>query len=211
MSETKERPIRLYPHEVLAILDGRKTQTRRVVKLPRGFDVNCYPRDKCGLDRVGVNADGMLELRVQTAVDDDEIHLFACPYGKPGDVLWGKETWATYYSDDEFLVGDVPIYRADYEGDPSEVRWSPSTHMPRCASRIDLEVTGVRVERAQDISGRDVLACGIDNGHSNPTMGVRWENMQQIAYIDFLTKVHGAGSWDRNDWVWVVEFKKGGA
>ena len=201
MSETKERPILFSGPMVKAIIDGRKTQTRRIVKLPRGFDVNCYPRDKCGLDRVGVNADGMLELRVQTAVDDDEIHLFACPYGKPGDRLWVRETWKPDVIDPEGRSVSCIAYRADglqvaieNSTDAAEKwidarlaeeqwpdmrppKWRPSIHMPRWASRITLEVTAVSVERLQDISEADAKAEGPEarmGDGTGPGSGFKW-------------------------------------
>ena len=83
--------------------------------------------------------------------------------------------------------------------------------MPRWASRITLEIVNVRVKRLQDISGRDVLAEGIDNGASNPAMGVRWENMQRMAFEKVwnssINAKRGYG-WNSNPYVWVIEFRK---
>lgn len=167
----KERPILFSAPMIVALLDGRKTQTRRIVKLPRGFDINHYPRDGCGLDGVGINADFMLDLQIQTAVDDCEVHLFPCPYGVVGDRLWVREAWRAHWDDSVISVN----YRADdtvkdfYTSDlpessfrPSflEWKWKPSIHMPRCASRITLEITDVRVQRLQDISEEDAIAEG---------------------------------------------------
>lgn len=95
-------------------------------------------------------------------------------------------------------------------GDPNTTcsRKCTGIHMPRWASRITLEVTGVRVERLQNISGRDVLAEGVDNGKSNPTMGMRWENMQLMAFEGLWVSINGAQSWEDSPWVWVVEFRR---
>jgi hypothetical protein len=82
----------------------------------------------------------------------------------------------------------------------------PSIHMPRRLSRITLEITDVRVERLNDISGHDVLAEGVDNGSSNPTMGVRWENMQKIAFAKLWNSINGPDSWQANPWVWAITF-----
>lgn len=159
----KERPILFSGPMVRAILDGRKTQTRRVVK----------PRQ------------GML---------DDWTGL-PCPYGKPGDRLWVRET--CYF---EQPHGEV-IYRADPGSekalDPefTGLRWRPSIHMPRWASRITLEIVNVRVERLQDIRVDDARAEGVTAKW--PVHGFR--NLWQ--------SINGFGSWDANPWVWVVEFR----
>jgi hypothetical protein len=81
--------------------------------------------------------------------------------------------------------------------------------MPRWASRLALQITGIRAERVQDISGRDVLAEGVDNGKSNPTMGQRWENMQKMAYAELWDAINAKRGhfWASNPWVWVIEFE----
>lgn len=91
--------------------------------------------------------------------------------------------------------------------------WHPSIHMPREAARIFLRVTDVRVERLQKIDGHGVLAEGVDNGHSNPAMGKRWENMQLMAFPalwDSTIKpaARDLYGWDANPWVWVIEFEQ---
>lgn len=86
--------------------------------------------------------------------------------------------------------------------------WVTPLFMPRWASRITLEITDVRVQRLQDISGKDVLAEGVDNGKSNPTMGERWENMQKMAFQELWGKINGTGSWNDNPWCWCISFKR---
>lgn len=159
----RERPIMFSAPMVRAILAGRKTQTRRVVRfLP--------PRP--------------------------------CPYGVPGDRLWVRETWCADGLDD----GSAPLYhfRADGDHDP-EATWRPSIFMPRTACRIVLDVTGVRIERVQDISEADAKAEGPellpDPMQDTPR---RWRD----SYRTLWDSINGKRApWDSNPWVWVVEFK----
>jgi hypothetical protein len=217
-----ERPIIFSAPMVRAILDGRKTQTRRVAKpqppdpadiwARAGIDYGWFTDDVTpGVFRVAGPVWAVRETGYPTQI--------RCPYGQPGDRLWVRETFCELSVPDPD-TGEVEVaYRADdgwihNEPDSKEMlpggRWRPSIHMPRWASRIDLEVTGVRVERVQDISGADVFAEGVDNGKSNPKMGKRWENMQRMAFQDLwdsINKKRGFG-WDTNPWVWVVEFRR---
>lgn len=208
----KERPILFSAPMVRAILEGRKTQTRRVVRdiIWHGYEGHCRvrltPEDHKGND----------------VLDDFRDGRIRCPYGQPGDRLWVRETWATFAG-----CGTV-TYRASNDDNPmgSPERWRPSIHMPRWASRIDLEVTGVRVERLQDISEADAMAEGIQllNGRYTFNGGLHesrtavesfqalWDSIngqphierddsgREIARHDF--------SWDANPWVWVVEFRR---
>jgi hypothetical protein len=170
------KPISFKPHEVIGTLDGRQTQFRRAMK-PQ-------PPTKWG----GISERFAISLH--------------CPFGQVGDRLWIRETWQEVDSSD----GGYYRYGADYNAE-SFLRlkpWKPSIHMPRSASRILLEITGIRIERLQEISGQDVLAEGIDNGKSNAAMGRRWENMQIMAFRDFWNSIYS--NWDANPWVWVVEF-----
>jgi hypothetical protein len=145
-----------------------------------------------------------------------------CPYGQPGDRLWVRETWADL---EQLSAGNYQrqaIYRADgieQYGDEDEpvnvtapdMRWVPSIHMPRWASRILLEVVSVRVERLQDISDQDAIAEGI--GLNTSAAGVPMtvpagETLPRVAYRALWESINGTGSWDRNPWVWVVEFRR---
>lgn len=144
------------------------------------------------------------------------------PYGQPGDRLWVRETWAPV--DENYMPADLSqatalVYRADGLLVPNQrdmeiraifscncgapldsIKWRPSIFMPRIASRILLEITGVRVERLQDISEADALAEGV----SAPA----WcETDGRSLYRDLWEKINGDGSWDANPWVWVVEFR----
>lgn len=137
-----------------------------------------------------------------------------CPYGQPGDRLWVRETWQSA------PLRGVFAYRADpmWSGVPAPTpdgRWRPSIHMPRCASRITLEITGVRVERLRDINEDDAIAEGIQpaalTGHwrlygrgANGDM----DRSPRVSYRSLWESINGQGSWDANPWVWVIEFRR---
>jgi hypothetical protein len=214
-----ERPILFSGAMVRAILDGRKTQTRRVVKLV-GSDVI--------EERVVGSGEATSEVSwpfdTTWADGDDGSPWYACPYGEPGDRLWVRETWAHDGSK------APPLYRAswqckrDYPGVPCEHgpdRWRPSIHMPRWASRITLEVTGVRVERLQAISEADAIAEGVEradvviNGHNEgtryrdytgPNDPSEWFNSARASFRSLWECINGPDSWEVNPWVWCVEF-----
>jgi hypothetical protein len=178
---------------VRAILNGSKTQTRRVVKDRHigQIDTSKLP-GPAGWSR-------------------------PMPYGKPGDRLWVRETWQSLHNQNGERLDGLDdwkkhprecFYRAD-ESDPStrpmSGRWRPSIHMPRWASRITLEVTGVRVERLQDIIVADAMAEGVVECAPHlrglePCMDWRY------AYEDLWVSINGPGSWEANPLVWVVEF-----
>lgn len=189
----KKRPIIFSAPMVRAILDGTKTQTRRIIKpkLVNGFDEprgdedvkNGYPF--CETENGFVSA----------------VNL--CPYGQPGDWLWVRETWRTTDgwndSSPRNIRKDAPIqYEAtDPKGNGRSLagRVRASIHMPPWASRITLEITRVWVERVQDISEEDAIKEGLD-----------WVNFM-LSFKDSF----GPESWNRNDWVWVIEFKNLGS
>jgi hypothetical protein len=108
------------------------------------------------------------------------------------------------------LSGGV-LYRADFDDGPRPIKYRPSIHMPRWASRITLEVTGVRVERLQDISEADAIAEGIDLNASAIGIRTTGESPQPMAiaiYRSLWESINGPQSWDANPWVWVVEFRR---
>jgi hypothetical protein len=179
----KERPIIFSAPMVRAILGGAKTQTRRVVK-PAGWDPASAEYGKARI-AVHPNAPKMGLQAYFHHLESDTWHGVGCPYGKPGERLWVREEWAprTLGAWPTLEKHMKPIYRADEDRPEWRHIWKPSIHMPRWASRITLEVTGVRVERLQEISEADVIAEG------NP-WGV---------YLN---------SWAANPWVWVVEFRR---
>ena len=211
----KERPILFSGPMVRAIREGRKTQTRRLVKPQPDKIHDGEPYWYVGGYRAW-------KLR-----DCDDIlrkggNDLKCPYGKPGDRLWVKETFT-------LTQHNLPVYMADsrdkdgkfwpsVHSDPDGVLWKPSIHMPRRASRITLEIVGVRVERLQDISDEDAEAEGIyriahgRNGYyysafRNDPDPDNWCHAVP-AYKELWESINGVGSWDLNQWVWVIEFKE---
>ena len=178
----KARPILFSGDMVRAILDGRKTQTRRIIK---GWHLNALS------ESVGF-----------------EPSFAACAENNPpflvGDLLWARETCAQY--------DDGLVFRASTPQLDGVIKWKPSIFMPKHASRITLEVIGLRAERLQDISEADAIAEGITMCES----GYFWWNVDKQknpsrnaigAYRDLWQSINGAGSWDANPWVWVIEFK----
>ena len=184
-----ERPILFSGPMVKAILDGRKTMTRRVVK--------------------GKTALEWLEPGVfsPSFVGNPENGL--CPYGKPGDLLWVRETFAAPFQHLDCEEGKTVFYRAD-GAQQDDGQWSPSIFMPRWASRITLEVAGVRVERLQEITDADALAEGVNT--QGPYFVEDYEKQQSYTVAQFAAlwdSINGKTyPWDSNPWVWVIEFTK---
>lgn len=195
----KERPILFSGPMVRAILDGRKTQTRRIVK-PDGLG-----------DLLEEHPSGSGVFREhQFGAEECIINEDVCPYGKPGDLLWVKETFdVASESGGEISYG----FRADHPaGVPHIGRWRPSIHMPRRASRITLKIIAVRLERLGAISEADALAegCAIDKGHVYAVAGQEHFGHRTAVgcYQTLWATINGAGSWDQNPWVWVIDFKR---
>lgn len=188
----KERSIIFRGDGVLAILEGRKIQIRRVIKLPGWSTGNWedFELDDEGNPMIIARETGCLAA----------IH---CPYGGIGDRLWVREAWAPGNCDNALpRIGDPIIYGADYYGKSLEYPWRSSLFMPRWASRINLEITGVRVERLKDITAEDCLKEGAgDPGDSRLEV---WEKF--IDLWDSLNARRGYG-WDVNPLVWVIEYK----
>ena len=198
----KERPLLFSAPMVRALIAGTKSQTRRVVKAP-GWDP--ASPEYGGLTGIKQHADERIGLQAYFWHARSALaHGVRCPYGQPGDRLWVRETWRRY--------GDGIAYRADY-GDASfadEVHapWKPSLHMPRCLSRITLEITGVRVERLKDISADDAYDEGAaDWAAETQRNGNKWPNIVR-AYQGLWESITGPGSWDANPWVWVLSFRR---
>lgn len=185
----KERPILFNTEMVQAVLDGRKTQTRRVIKEQPDGEVTAKWLDLKDKMPAFIFCNNGMECVTRK-----------CPYGEVGNRLWVRETWADGYEDKPY------IYKAD--GWDADHKFKPSIHMPRAASRTLLEITDVRVERVQDISEIDALAEGCvstaietDNDYLGLYAKEHFANLWNIINIQ-----RGFG-WDVNPWVWVVEFK----
>jgi hypothetical protein len=183
----KERPIIFSGEMVRAILDGRKTQARRVIKPQPGH--------------VSEN----VAYRHKTYIN----WIIKCPYGQVGDGLWVRETWSNVPIKSPKIKMGV-IYRADGEEAEENIKegwqfmgkWKPSIHMPRWASRITLEITGVRVERVAEISFQDCMREGIQ------LVGKDTEEVRCAFKIlwDSINAKRGYG-WLVNPWCWVIEFR----
>ncbi|WP_145517649.1 hypothetical protein [Yersinia mollaretii] len=198
--QRKERPILFNAEMVNAILSGRKTQTRRIVK--------------CNFQDIGFNHDMGQEWPWSEDCEHAEDYWHPCPLGKPGDQLWVRETFGQYRAAPSGFV-----YRADGElscGDPE--RWTPSIHMPRRASRINLLITGVRVERLNDISEQDAKAEGAQQYDINRfttdeinLLDTPLNNLDTPYTNGFALlweSCYGSGSWAVNPFVWVIDFEK---
>ncbi len=201
----KERPILFSAPMVRALLAGTKTQTRRVVR--KQFAADAIVAEVGATTPEGWQVSGHSGLWWDDAgacLDDAQ----RCPYGMPGDRLWVRETFAKI--DGQTQPWIETDYRATYThgdrlGDTLGIRkrWTPAIHMPRAASRIDLELTGVRVERLQAISASDAIAEGIPRGGpENP------DGIEQREYRALWDQINGPGAWNANPWVWVLSFRR---
>lgn len=188
-----DRPILFSGPMVRAILEGRKTQTRRLVTYPRG---KLFPS----------HVDRWINLLMGKHWSHPRGWLR--PYATTGDRLWVRETWGAIRPEGVPTVHPVAgvdrlEYRADGHPDDGRV-WRPSIHMPRWASRLTLEVVSVRVERLQEISEPDAVAEGIDAA----TFGPVWECARD-AFAHLWDSINGErASWESNPWVWRVEFRR---
>lgn len=206
---TRYRPINLAAWEVRAIREGRKTQTRRLVK-PQphvcvDLHVGVFTQTK--IDRHGNERPGRDVFGAYT--DDGEWGL-KCPFGQPGDHLWGREKFARsrnnwLYAADCVVDGGPQGNTDDWDWDSSMPnRWRPSTQMPRWASRIDLLIKSIRIERLQEISGPDCWAEGIESAGWDCT---KWGSVTHC-YRDLWEQANGPESWDANQFVWVIEHER---
>lgn len=207
----KMKPILFSTPMVQAILDGSKTQTRRVVK-PQPVDFVNDPHYDIQIPYKGNMVNG-IPLGKQVGGLSPAIK---CPYGQPGDILWVRETWQQRSEKAQLMGFDKYIHKAGWKY-CTDGGWKPSIHMPKEACRLFLRMKSARVERLQDMSEKDARAEGVKKTYS--------EASQMIFYKDYLNpdcewrspiysfqslweSINGAESWDANPWVWVVEFER---
>jgi len=201
----KERPILFNAPMVRALLNGSKTQTRRIVKqkLMQLGDGDWHSFDHKGLN-YRVNAR-------HTTVGAWANLLQFCPYGQPGDQLWVREAWRTVAEADplppRLMTAAYRIwFEADSPHQPGYGKYRPSMFMPRWASRIQMEIVSVRVERLQDISEADALAEGITYAQ---LPGNQQDDAKAITWYRGLWEtINGTGSWEANPWVWCINFRR---
>lgn len=245
----KERPILMSGPTIRAILDDRKTAMRRVAGTPPAGSESVLKRpgdtfantfwngEQWETQNIEVSSYCLCHTRQMRRYNPPtntgkiewyqwESSPFYCPYGKPGDRLWVRETWATPGNYDHIKPSDLIdtmcheiVYRAT-ELYPVYYNWRPSIHMPRWASRITLEITGVKVERLQDISEEDALAEGLytlsnrDGTFYNYNSGIEpryWWTDPISAFVALWQSINGKRpgcNWDSDPLVWVIEFKR---
>jgi hypothetical protein len=224
----KERPILFSAPMVRAILEGRKSQTRRVVKpQPGECDHSLWPGHPSPDWRCDSAGWVCMICGNGAALTARDVSHIRCPYGQPSDRLWVKETWRPRAAlgpwdveidyaadgatrtirDGEFGDRDWTMPKAAERGNVSPL------FMPRWASRITLEVTGVRVERLQDISEADAKAEGVESDFASSEYiathgGALCGRQFRYAYAELWNQINGAGAYHANPWVWAVEFKR---
>lgn len=208
-----EHPILFSTPMVQAILEGRKSQTRRMVKFKY-------------LPEIG----GSYGERVMIYGKSGTLAMY-CPYGRSGDILWVREMWRIAHINHTLNIGDFfviqfknystikidqELLRNKFYEKPYEIgsigdaysEWRPSIFMPKVASRIKLEITNIKVEKLCDITEEDVMAEGISlpNYAEQAIKDVYYPEPSDI-YAELWDKINGTGSWIKNPWVWVIEFK----
>lgn len=215
----KERGMIFNGEMVRALLDGRKTQTRRIIK-------------DCTVGRDQISKFIQIEKKFIGCYPEDVPELIreCCPYGIPGDRIWVREAFRVHSraTDVATLVYKasernswteqthrVPVAVCNKPATPE--KWTPSLHMPRWASRILLEITDVRVERLNSISQEDAQAEGLELTGWRPTYSDPDSGGEVMTpydnFAELWSSIYGDESWQANPWVWVIEFKRveGGA
>lgn len=200
----KERPILFSAPMMRAILAGKKTQTRRVVK-PQPPGLWMKPETAVITDHHGCWAFSRIAPNGMAVAWPRGANSIRCPYGVPGDRLWVRETWFPE-------TPNRAIYRADgeFEDGYAGPGWRPSIHMPRWASRIILEVTDVRVERVQAITEEDAKAEGVPPERAariGADHGTLQHTLAFAVLWDSINAPRGFG-WATNPWVWCLTFKR---
>lgn len=226
-----ERPILFSAPMVRALLNGTKTQTRRVIKpqpparyeFGSGFRLGQYTQTR--VDRNGFQREGLDVFGIH---DVDGEWGRVCPYGAPGDRLWARETWLVRSQDargeidwdrhnaERDAMGRMPwasvVYAANsWETKVDGEKWRPSIFMPRWASRITLEITEVRVQRLHDITDEDAVAesCpprgpqpkGVGSQVFDPDSPIK-------AFERLWRSINGDAAWFDNPWVWALTFRR---
>jgi hypothetical protein len=212
----RERPILFSGEMVRAILDGRKTQTRRVMKR----------QPPAWVSDIIANGDRFVSAYSNRSAIKPFEYSAHCPYGQPGDRLWVRESWRRSFgtgSDEVFYAADVSDYDRAEKGP-----WKPSIHMPRAVSRLTIEITGVYVQRIQDLTEGDAEREGVEHPPERwPSFGMAggtatearaqdawlakygrdWHRRKYRELWDSLNAKRGYG-WDVNPWVWALMFRR---
>lgn len=202
IAKVKERPILFSTPMVKAILEGRKTQTRRIIKMP-----------SWGVGWEYFETDGET---ARVASRNGCVAEILCPYGQKSDRLWVRETWRhamsdthrcfCYKADNKYQCGkDAPT---DYQPD-----WKPSIHMPKIACRLYLEITDIKVQRLQDITEEEAIAEGIEViEFDDETMYRNYSKFDIClrcpiaSFCSLWQSINGVESWEENPWIWKIAF-----
>lgn len=206
----KERPIMFSADMVCAIIDGRKTQTRRALS-PQPLDV-LIKQEPWANQAIRV-LDGARCWCAKLQDKPPRGKMIYCRFGEVGDRLWVRESWAPCIGG-PCEPGNPVLYRADNGDAYEKLNWKPSIHMPRWASRLLLEITDVRVERLHSIGkdgrkAKDVLAEGIEQqAIERMREFFHPDDSPALAFAQLWEQINGKGSWRLNPWVWVVSFKR---
>lgn len=199
-----------------ANLDGSKTETRRT----RGLNTLNESPDNWIVGKEYISkADGGLYFPIFDRNSKEPGDRIKCPYGKPGDIIWQRETWRP--KTHNFPTGPHYEYRATAKNDgtPLDGPWKPNIHMPLVACRYFGQITYLGLERIKDITPQGAIAEGVRSTNM-PTMpeGIMWFDYQRRkfmyhgyngpgwSYRSLITKINGPEMWDNNYWVWVIKY-----
>jgi len=196
---------------IRALLAGNKAQTRRIMKpQPKLKDDGVTHWWPSNIMQTMLTIEGRMDQSSTRDIYPDFVAGESCPFGGIGDLIYVRETFRLFNSADECGCADfpcpcpndnTPIYRANFND--REAVWKPSIHMPRLASRLTLKITDVRVERIQDISEDDAWAEGVDR---NCVLNIPVSDAASAEFSRLWESVY-PDSWDKNEWVWVMDFE----
>jgi hypothetical protein len=230
----KEKPILFSTPMIQAILDGRKTQTRRIIK------DQPLPESKIGefiieFTKQWKRYDLIQKIQISSnPIGYEAVKSWKCPFGKIGDILWVKEMYYAYgmwiknghtkggKQKWKFFDTTLTGYEYHYQDNPPENILPNTKHetygwfkrlslfMPKEACRIRLKITNIRVERLQDITEQDAIVEGIESrdGIYKDYLSGEYYRKPLQSYLTLWESINGKGSWDKNPWVWVIEFNK---
>lgn len=199
-----ERPIIFSTPMVQAILAGKKTQTRRIIKpQPTGkYEGIILPHSKkYKEDKKTVR---FIDYDKVENNFDDAIQYISCPYGKKDDILWVKETFAIDNSQHIYKALPLLGYWVTKQAYPNNIKWKPSIFMPKNAARIFLRIKGIAVERVREITEKDAGAEGI----TEPLFIINENNNPLKIFQELWEHINGKENWANNPFVWVIEFER---
>lgn len=204
----KESGILFSPTMVQAILKGQKTVTRRIMKKqPSTHHWTIFPDYKFGMNLFDAQNGFFVQFYHHFSRNHENDVTVKCPYGKIGDYIWVKETFEDYQGAYNYKCGEYGLLGE---------KWKSSMFMPKKAARIWLKITEIKVEKLNDIKLGDCIKEGIQQFtkdsilHKYGLDGSVWADMPRTAQEAFKMlweKINGQFSWDKNPWVWVIEFE----